>query len=48
MDMGHWFWALLTIAAVVWYSTVTILVMIKGVGDIRTMLRNLTELANKQ
>ena len=37
----HWFWLLLTIAAMVWYSTVTIYVAVKGALDIRKMLRRL-------
>lgn len=37
----HWFWALLTAAALIWYSTVTIYVAIRGVRDIKQMLRNL-------
>jgi hypothetical protein len=38
---GHWFWGLLTIACVVWYSTVTIYVAIKGAFDIKEMLTSL-------
>jgi len=37
----HWFWLLLTIAAMVWYSTVTIYVAVKGALDIRKLLRRL-------
>ncbi|MDM8007970.1 MAG: hypothetical protein QUV05_17665 [Phycisphaerae bacterium] len=37
----HWFWLLLTAAVVIWYSTITVYVAIKGVTDIRTMLRRL-------
>ncbi len=37
----HWFWLLLTAACVLWYSSVTIYVAIKGVGNIRTMLTRL-------
>jgi len=37
----HGFWLLLTIAALVWYSTVTIYVAVKGALDIRKMLRRL-------
>lgn len=37
----HWFWGGLTLAVLVWYATVTIYVAIKGVGDIRSMLRSL-------
>lgn len=39
----HWFWYLLTAACVLWYSTITIYVAIRGVADIRTMLRRLAE-----
>ena len=41
MNLTHPFWLILTIAAVVWYSTITIYVAIKGAGDIKQMLRNL-------
>lgn len=43
MGNGHWFWWLLTIAVIVWYSTVTIYVAIKGAKDIKTMLRRVKE-----
>lgn len=39
--MAKTFWLILTIAALVWYSTITIYVTIKGAGDIRRMLENL-------
>jgi len=39
----HWFWWLVTLAVVVWYSTVTIYVAFKGTLDIRQMLRRLKE-----
>ena len=35
------FWLCLIIAALVWYSAVTIYVSIKGVSDIKSMLRRL-------
>ncbi len=35
------FWLCLTIAALVWYSIITIYVSIKGVSDIKGMLRRL-------
>ena len=35
------FWGLVTIAVLVWYSTVTIYVAIRGTLDIREMLRRL-------
>jgi hypothetical protein len=39
----HWFWGLLTLACLLWYSTITIYVTVKGVGDIREMLRRLSQ-----
>jgi hypothetical protein len=38
---NHWFWWALTIACVIWYSTVTVYVAIKGVSDIKNMLARL-------
>ena len=38
----HWFWGATTIACMVWYSTITIYVAIKGAADIRNMLRRLS------
>jgi hypothetical protein len=38
----HVFWSLLTVACVVWYSTVTVYVTIKGIADIRGMLGRLS------
>jgi hypothetical protein len=37
----HWFWWLMTAACMVWYSTITVYISIKGVTDIKTMLREL-------
>jgi len=37
----HWFWWLVTLAVLVWYSTVTVYVALKGTLDIRQMLRRL-------
>lgn len=37
----HWFWWLLAMACVVWYSTITVYVAIKGAGDIKHMLARL-------
>ena len=37
----HWFWLTLTAACVLWYSTITIYVAIKGVADIKHMLARL-------
>ena len=38
----HFFWWLLTMACVVWYSTITIYVSVKGIADIRDMLKRLS------
>lgn len=42
MILDHWFWWLLAMACLVWYSTITIYVAIKGAKDIKNMLRRLT------
>lgn len=39
----HPFWLLLTAACVIWYSTVTVYVAIKGAFDIKGMLERLSE-----
>jgi len=38
---NHWFWWALSMACVIWYSTITIYVAIKGAGDIKQMLARL-------
>ena len=43
----HWFWWLLTMAVVVWYSTITVYVSYRGARDIKHMLRDL-EAGHKQ
>ncbi|HRJ10455.1 MAG TPA: hypothetical protein PK490_22180 [Prosthecobacter sp.] len=35
------FWLLLTAAALLWYSSVTLYVAVKGAGDIREMISRL-------
>lgn len=42
MIVEHWFWWTLSLACVVWYSTITVYVAIKGVRDIRQMLARLS------
>jgi hypothetical protein len=37
------FWGLLTLAVLAWYSTVTVYVAVRGVLDIRAMLRRLRQ-----
>ena len=39
----HTFWSLLAIACLVWYSTITIYVAIRGAIDIKHMLARLRE-----
>ncbi len=41
MNVAATFWWLLTLAALVWYSTVTVYVTIRGAADIRSMLARL-------
>ena len=37
----HWFWWIMAMACVVWYSTITVYVAIKCAGDIKHMLARL-------
>jgi hypothetical protein len=37
------FWLSLTIACVVWYSTITVYVAVRGVADIKEMLKRLSD-----
>jgi hypothetical protein len=43
MMTEHWFWLVLTAACVIWYSTITIFVAVKGMKDIRGMLERLAK-----
>lgn len=38
---ARWFWYIMTIAVLVWYSTITIYVAIRGSFDVKQMLREL-------
>ena len=38
---NHPFWGLLTLAVLVWYSTITVYVAVRGTADIKEMLRRL-------
>lgn len=40
---NHPFWGILTLAVLVWYSTITVYVAIRGFADIKEMLRSLKE-----
>jgi hypothetical protein len=39
----HWFWWVLTVAVMVWYSTITVYVGVRGSMDIKRMLARLKE-----
>jgi hypothetical protein len=45
--MGEWFWLIMTIACIVWYSTITFFVAYKGIGDIKSILKNLKDNLDK-
>lgn len=45
---NHPFWALLTLAVLVWYSSVTVYVAIRGSLDIKHMLRRLASQRDAQ
>ena len=44
----HWFWWALTAACVIWYSTITVYVAIKGAKDIKNMLARLDAQAGNE
>lgn len=46
--MKHLFWWLLTAACMVWYSTITVYVAVKGAVDISGMLRRLSGQRNRE
>ncbi len=41
MLTNHPLWGLLTLAVLVWYSTITVYVGVRGIVDIKHMLRKL-------
>jgi hypothetical protein len=41
--MAQYFWLGLVVACLIWYSTVTVYVAFKGVADIKSMLRRLSQ-----
>ena len=45
---NHWFWWALSMACVVWYSTITVYVAIKGSSDIKNMLARLGKARNTE
>ena len=46
--LKHWFWNLMSAAVIIWYSTITVYVAIKGWKDIKTMLSNLAKLKDTE
>jgi len=40
-DVERWFWLILLVACLAWYSTITIYVTVQGYRDIRQMLTKL-------
>jgi len=47
--MSNWVyvWLAFTAAAMIWYSSVTLYVAVRGAFDIKSMLRRLAELGNE-
>ena len=43
----HWFWFATTAAVVVWYSSITLYVAVRGAIDIKHMLRNLADIQRR-
>ena len=41
MLTSHPFWGLVTLAVLAWYSTITVYVAIRGIADIKSMLKTL-------
>jgi hypothetical protein len=41
MQIDHWFWGMLTFAALAWYSTITVYIAFRGATDIKQMLKKL-------
>ncbi|MBP8130234.1 MAG: hypothetical protein KA184_11705 [Candidatus Hydrogenedentes bacterium] len=39
--LDHWFWLAATLACVIWYSTITVYVAVRGALDIKGMLQRL-------
>ena len=46
MDAADFWWGL-TVACLVWYSTITVYVSVRGIRDIRNMLGRLKDLADE-
>jgi hypothetical protein len=46
MTHEHWFWTAIMVACMIWYSTITVYVAIRGSFDIKHMLARLKENKN--
>ncbi len=46
--LDHWFWLFMSIACVVWYSTITVYVTIKGYTDIKEMFASMRNEADNK
>ena len=42
MLTNHWGWGLLMIAVLVWYTTITVYVAVRGGLDVKSMLREIS------
>lgn len=43
----HWIWWTLTMSCILWYSTITVYVAIRGVADIKGMLGRLAAMGDE-
>ncbi|MCC7290956.1 MAG: hypothetical protein IT449_02705 [Phycisphaerales bacterium] len=43
--MYKWLWGMLVTACLIWYSTITVYVAVRGLVDIRAMLRRIRSTA---
>ncbi len=44
----HWFWWLLVMACLLWYSSITLYVAYRGARDIRDMFKRLGDRGNRE
>jgi len=44
----HWFWLALMAAVLIWYSTITIYISVRGAIDIKEMLGRLDQRAKEE
>jgi hypothetical protein len=42
-EAAEWFWTAITVACLMWYTVMTVLVTVRGVIDIRGMLSRLRQ-----